>query len=229
VSTRSYNLGVIKPVAQGEGGLEPSRLFDSTQRPLTVLGAGGFGGPSPGLRLQRGGATVIDIQPGTSKGGRVPGMAVAGNRRNRAGTFRTLTAGATMRSGKASVAVRHSFASAAFETSYRVRRGAGTSATLRMPVWGSGSKIELLRGAELRGKKIVRTSGAILFRGTTPDGGVMLVAYRGVPSNARLVVVRHGRSSRAPQGARELRIRFRVPASTTIKRRVAIVANAPQR
>ncbi len=229
VSTPSYNLGVIKPVAQGEGGLEPSRLFDSTQRPLTVLGAGGFGGPSPGLRLQRGGSTVLDDQPGTQAGGRVPGMSVAGNRRNRAGTFKTLTAGGTMRSRKASIAVRHTFARTAFETNYRVRRGAATSVTLRMPVWGAGSTIEMLRGAEVNGKRITRKSGALLMRGTTIDGGVMLVSFRGVPAKATIVVVRHGKSARAPQGARELRIRFRASASMGIKRRVAVVAAAPQR
>ena len=229
VSTPSYNTAVIKPVAQGEGGLEPSRLFDSSQRPLTVLGAGGFGGPAPGLRLQRGGATVLDVQPGTQVSRRVPSIAVAGNRRNRAGTFSKLTARGTVRTKNAAIAVRHLFTSTAIETTYRVKRGPGSSITLRMPVWGSDSTIEMLRGAEVNGKRITRKSGALLMRGTTIDGGVMLVSFRGLPAKATVVVVRHGRSSRAPQGARELRIRFKAKASTTIRRRIAVVAGAPQK
>ncbi len=229
VSTPSYNTAVIKPVAQGEGGLEPSRLFDSTQRPLTVLGAGGFGGPAPGLRLQRGGATVLDDQPGTQVSGRVPSVSVAGNRKNRAGTFDKLTAGGTVRTKKSAIGVRHLFSRTAIETTYRVKRGAGTSITMRMPVWGSAAAIELLRGAEVNGKRIKRKPGALLMRGTTIDGGVMLVSFRGLPSRATIVVVRHGRSSRAPQGARELRIRFKASARMTIKRRIAVVASAPQR
>lgn len=229
ISTPSYNTAVIKPVAQGEGGLEPSRLFDGTQRPLTVLGAGGFGGPAPGLRLQRGGATVLDDQPGTQINGRVPSISVAGNRRNRAGTFGELSASGTVRTSKSSIQVRHTFERAGIETNYRVRRGKATSVTLRMPVWGSNSTIELLRGAKIDGKRIVRTSGAILMRGTTPDGGTMLVSYRGLPAKATIVVVRHGRSSRAPQGARELRIRFKAKASMSIRRRIAVMVAAPQR
>lgn len=229
ISTPSYNAAVIKPVAQGEGGLEPSRLFDATQRPLTVLGAGGFGGPAPGLRLQRGGATVLDDQPGTQVNGRVPSISVAGNRRNRAGTFGELSASGTIRTKKSSIQVRHTFERAGIETNYRVRRGKATSITLRMPVWGSDSTVELLRGARINGKRITRTSGAILMRGTTPDGGSMLVSYRGLPAKATIVVVRHGRSSRAPQGARELRIKFKAKASMSIRRRIAVMVNAPQR
>ncbi len=40
ISTPSYNTAVIKPFAQGEGGLDLVRLFDARQRPLTTLGRG---------------------------------------------------------------------------------------------------------------------------------------------------------------------------------------------
>ncbi len=229
VSTRAYNLAIIKPVSQGEGGFEPTRLFDAQQRPLTVLAAGGFGGPSPGLRLQRGGSTVLENQPGTQASRPVPGMSVARNRRNRAGAFSTLTAGAKLRSGKASIAVQHTFKGSAFSTKYKLSRGAATTVTMRLPVWGRDSTIDLLRGAQIRGKRIVRTSGAILIRGTTPSGGVMLVAFRGIPDSASVVVVRHNRSSRAPDGAREIRLRFKAAKGMTLTRRIAVVANAPQR
>ncbi|MDO9356219.1 MAG: hypothetical protein Q7T55_21150, partial [Solirubrobacteraceae bacterium] len=229
ISTPSYNLAVIKPVSQGEGGLEPTRLFDARQRPLTVLGAGGFGGPSPGLRLQRYGSTVLEDQPGTQKGRAVPGMSVAGNRRNRSGLFKTMKAGGTMRAGSASIAAEHTFARDAIETKYKVSRGAATSITMRMPVWGRESTVDLLRGARVSGKRIIRTSGAILIRGTTSDGGVMLVAFRGIPNRASIVVVRHDKSSRAPQGARELRITFKADKGMTLERRIAVVAAAPDR
>ena len=227
ISTPAYNTAVVRPAGQGEGGLEPTRLFDSRQRPLTTLAAGGFGGPSLGLRLARGGSTVLEDQPGTLTRGRVPGMSVGGAHRNRAGTFTSLTAGATIRDGKASVAVQHRFRGAAVETKFRVVRGAGTNITLRIPVWGRDSTIELLRGGAVDGKQLKRTDGAILMRGTTPAGAVMLVAVRGVPRRATLVVVRHGRSSRAPSGARELRIRFKAAKVMRLERRIAVVASAP--
>jgi hypothetical protein len=224
ISTPSYNLAVIKPVAQGEGGLEPTRLFDGDQRPLTELGAGGFGGPAPGLVLQRGGSVVLDDQSGTQKLGRVPGLSVQDNHRDRAGEFSTLTAGGTIRNGAASISVQHKFTRVAIETKYKLSRGSATSATLRLPVWGSTSSIDLIRGAKVRGKRISRTSGSILIRGTTKDGAVMLASFAGVPNNATIVIVRHGKSSRAPKGARELRIRFRAAKGMTIKRRIAVVA-----
>jgi hypothetical protein len=230
ISTPSYNLAVIKPVAQGEGGLEPTRLFDGNQRPLTVLGAGGFGGPAPGLSLARGGSVVLDDQPGTQKLGRVPGLSVSSKVRNRSGEFSTtLTAGGTVRNGGASISVQHTFRRAAIETKYKLSRGSATSATLRLPVWGSGSSIDLIRGAKVTGKRINRTSGSLLIRGTTPDGGVMLASFAGIPNNATIVIVRHGHSARAPKGARELRIRFKAAKGMTIKRRIAIVTDAPAR
>jgi hypothetical protein len=156
-------------------------------------------------------------------------MSVAGNRRNRAGLFTTMRAGATIRNGSASIAAEHSFARDAIETKYKISRGAATSITMRMPVWGKDSTVDLLRGARVSGKQIIRTSGAMLIRGTTPDGGVMLVAFRGIPNKASIVVVRHNKSSRAPKGARELRIKFKADKGMTLERRIAVVAAAPER
>lgn len=229
ISTPSYNGAVIKPVAQAEGGLDLSRLYDARQRPLTTLGAGALLGAAPGIRLRRGDAAVLDIQPGTQTRWRVPAIN-AGNRRNSAGTFGTLVATGTMRRGKARVDVRHVFATDTITTTYRLTRGAATAATLRMPVWGRRSTIQIVRGGRISGRKLVRQgSGSLLFRMITPEGGTMLVAFRGVPREARLRVVGIGRGARTPVGARELRIEFRADRGMTLQRRIAVVAAAPLR
>lgn len=227
ISTPSYNTAVIKPVAQAEGGLDLSRLFDSRQRPLTTLGAGSLLGAAPGLRLGRGSAAVLDNQPGTQTRWRVPGIA-AGLHRNRSGTFRTLIASGAMARGGARIGVRHAFATDTITTTYRISRGAATNVTLRMPVWGRGSTIQIVRGGKVSGRRFVRTgSQALLFRMITPEGGTMLVAFRGVPRRAEISTVRFGKGARTPQGARELRIRFRADRGMTLTRRLAVVAAAP--
>lgn len=227
ISTPSYNAAVIKPVAQAEGGLDLSRLFDARQRPLTTLGAGSLLGAAPGVRLGRGGASVLDNQPGTQTRWAVPGIA-AGQRRNRSGTFDTLIASGAMSRGGARIATRHAFAKDTITTTYRLSRGAATNVTLRMPVWGRSSTIQILRGGKLSGRRFVRTgNAALLFRMITPEGGTMLVAFRGVPRRAQISTVRFGRGARTPQGARELRIRFQADRGMTLTRRLAVVAAAP--
>lgn len=231
ISTPAYNAAIVRPAGQNQGGLEPVRLFDAQQRPLTVLTAGSFYGPAPGIRLARGGSTILDDQPGTQlRGASIPGPVVAPGFKNNAGLFRTLTARGTIRRGTASISVATRFDQTSIETTYRVTRGTGQTLTLRIPVWGATSTIDLLKGLQLRGKRIARHGdGAVLVRGTTPDGGVMLIAFRGIPRQARVVVVAHPKSASAPKGARELRIRFRAKAHTTVRRRIAVVAGAPLR
>lgn len=225
ISTTRYNTAVIRPVTQAEGGVDLVRLFDGAQRPLMTLGGGSSSGAATGLRLTRGGAPVLDLQTGSNWRWRVPSTSVSPGRRNRSGTFGSLTATAAMRNrdAKASISVRHRFTTTAIETSYAIRRGKATAATVRVPVWGAGSTIELLRGAVVRGKQVRRTSGALLIRATTPDGARMLVSLRGVPSRARIVVTRYRRSGKAPDGARELRIRFALRDNRRITRRIAVL------
>ncbi len=164
VSTPSYNTAVIKPVAQAEGGLDLSRLFDSRQRPLTTLGAGSLLGAAPGLRLARGNAAVLDDQPGTQTRWAVPGIA-AGSRRNRSGTFTSMVASGVMRRGKASIAVRHAFTRDAIATTYKLSRGAATNVTLRMPVLGC---VEHHRGAPRGDRDTSRPAPERLERDAVP-------------------------------------------------------------
>jgi hypothetical protein len=227
ISTPSYNTAVIKPVAQAEGGLDLSRLFDSRQRPLTTLGAGSLLGAAPGVRLGRGEAGVLDIQPGTQTRWAVPAIA-AGSHRNRSGTFTTFVASSAMRRDEARIDVRHAFTRDAIATTYKISRGSATNVTLRMPVWGLRSTIQAVRGATISGRRFVRRgNSAILMRMITPEGGTMLVAFRGVPRKAEMSVVRYRNGARTPQGARELRIRFKADRGMTVRRRIAVVAAAP--
>lgn len=229
VSTPDYNLGIVRPAGQLQGGLEPARLFDSRQRPLTVLTAGAVRGPAPGLRLSRDGATVIDDQPGDQgRAGRIPGISVDGWRRNNAGTFTALSAHGAINRGKARVAVRHRFSRSAIETTYSLTRGNANTVTLRLPVWGRTSTLEFRQGVRSSGRRIVRHgNGRMLVRARTPDGAVMFAAFGGVPRDAQIAIVGYGPSATAPQGARELRIRFRPAKRDRVTRRIAVVADAP--
>ena len=231
ISTARYNTAVIRPVSQHEGGIDIVRLFDGQQRPLMTLGGGSASGAATGVRLTSSGTPALDTQTGSNWRWRVPAMNVAGNRRNRAGTFTVLSAGATMRSArkhKASVRISHRFSYSAIETDFRIRRGNATDATVRVPLWGSQSTIEVVKGARRQGKQVRRTSGTLLLRMHTLDGARMLVALRGIPSRATIVVARHRRSAKAPAGAQELRVRFRLRGQTTkIQRRIAVVPASP--
>lgn len=229
VSTPSYNTAVIQPAGQDQGGIEPVRLFNGQQRPLMVLNASSFRGAAPGVRLTRNGKTIADSQPGAQeRAGKVPPISVAKARRNRSGEFVQLNAEASVRTANSTITAKHNFTSEAIATEYRIRRGGADSITLRLPVWGRGSKIEFLRGVTVSGSQLLRRGeGPILVRCTTTDGAVMFASFRKVPADAVIAVLGREADGSSPQGARELRIRFRTKEKIVeLGRRIAVVHEA---
>ncbi|MDQ8044017.1 MAG: hypothetical protein REI11_05395 [Patulibacter sp.] len=95
ISTPDYNTAILRSAIDPEGGLEPTRLFDGLQRPLTTLAADAFNGPAPGLRLTRGGGTILETQPGHGTSFKAPFVSVSAAHRNTSGQFQALGASNT--------------------------------------------------------------------------------------------------------------------------------------
>ncbi|MEH3053425.1 MAG: hypothetical protein PGN13_05355 [Patulibacter minatonensis] len=228
ISTPSYNTAVIKPVSQGEGGLDLVRLYDSRQRPAHqprrrfAHRRGARHPPRPRRRSRaRQPARHADPVAGARDRRRLQAQHVGhlhDPHRERPDDGRQ---GDDRHPATRSAATR----SRRPTRSPAARRRTSRSAC---PCGGRAARFALLRGGRTSGRRFLRTgTSALLFRFVTPDGGTMLVAFRGVPRRAELSVVRHARGARTPYGARELRIRFKADRGMTLKRRIAVVAAAP--
>ncbi len=65
------------------------------------------------------------------------------------------------------------------------------------------------------------------MRCTTTDGAVMFASFRKVPADAVIAVLGREADGSSPQGARELRIRFRTKEKIVeLGRRIAVVHEA---
>jgi hypothetical protein len=223
VSTPVYNTAVLRKGSGPEGGLEPTRLFDGLQRPLTLLASDSTEGPAPGLRLTRAGSTVVDTQPGSSHQKlRAPYISVSPARRNQSAPFTQLSGSGTVRRGKTSVSVRELFSHGAITTSYGIHRGKSTTALLRMPVWGRDSTVVPVDGAYSNFRR--SDNGRLAFRATTQAGASMTIAFTGVPQSATIAVVPYRPSARAPSGVRQIQIRFKTGGTTRVARRITVDA-----
>jgi hypothetical protein len=240
ISTPKYNTAIVRAGVGPEGGLEPTRLFDGEQRPLTLLGSSGLDGPSPGLKLTRGGGTLLDTQPGTKHSLHASFIGVSGSHRNRSAQFTTMSAGGTVvgaitraPTGKgkgkgkarprASVRVSQAFKTGQIKTHYSIRRGTATSTMLRMPIWNQDSEVLAQKGVRASNGNFWRDgSGTIRFKAITPAGGTMTVAFYGVPASAAIHVVNKKPMPRAPSGTRQIEIQFRSTASTQITRTITV-------
>jgi hypothetical protein len=226
ISTTNYNTAVLRKGPGPEGGLEPTRLFDGLQRPLTLLASDGTQGPAPGLKLSRAGSTLLDTQPGSShKKLRAPYIRVSGSRVNRSGQFDQLTGSGVVRRGKTSVSVRQLFSRGSITTSYGIHRGRSTTALLRMPVWGRSSTVVPVDGAAANLRRT--DDGRLAFQATTQAGATMTIAFTGVPASASIAIVPYRPTARAPSGVRQIQIRFRTGGVTHVARRITVDAPPP--
>lgn len=223
VTTPTYNAGFVREGPTIEGGLEPSRLFDGLQRPLTVLLADGIAGAAPDLRVVRGGVVVADSQPGHDHALPVAGpLGVSPWRVNRSANYPNgFAARGTAAGASASITVLHRFTSGSITTRYVVHGAGGARVVLRLPVWDTRSRIEPVDGAT-RGWR--RTSGPLRIAVTTTQGASMQVTFRGLPRTARLMVVRGRPSGRAPRGTRTLVISLPGAAAHGLERRMVVAA-----
>lgn len=221
ITTNDYNTAILRAGTGEEGGLEPTRLFDGAQRPLTVLQADAFVGPAPGLRLLRGTSRVLaDTQPGRNHG--LPltsAMAVPAARVNRTDRFASYVAVGRTASKGARIGVVHQFSGHRIRTRYEIRRGKATRFVLRFPFWGADSDVEILRGAT---PELQRTSGVLRVRATTASGAVLTATFAGIPRSARIQLSRTRVTGRAPVGTRYLTVVGSVRGVRTLTRDLAV-------
>ena len=222
ISSRRYNLGIVRAGPGLEGGLEPTRLFDGRQRPLTVLGADGLVGPAPDVRLLREGKVLAGTQPGHTHALPARFVAVGGALRNRTAARATASASGATSSGPDRVTVSHRFTAFRIDTRYVVRRKQATKVVLRMPVWGDEAQLSFVAGTTATSGGWRATGSAIELQATTTAGAAMTVRYTGVPAGAQLRVVASSRDGRAPAGTRTVVITAPAAKVRAVTREIAV-------
>jgi hypothetical protein len=220
VTTSRYATAIVRPWSGlRSGGVEPSRLIDSSGRALTGLGGATAG--TLALTLTAGGTQVLTTQPGRYRSSqsrlRVPKGVV-----DRSATLRKpLKVTATDAAASVALDLEHRFDTKSITTRYRLdnRRKQRVEATLRVPTYGSR-----VSGSLRVGQQISRSTLQRGLKVTSPDGGRFTVRFAGLPKAARGKVVRGTTQVGNPDPGPELRISFRLPKNKTTIRRTLIVA-----
>lgn len=222
VSSRRYSLGIVRAGPGLEGGLEPTRLFDGRQRPLTVLGADGLVGPAPDVRLLRQGKVLAATQPGHTHALPARFVGVRPGLRDRTAARAAVGASGVTSGGPDRVSVLHRFTQYRVETRYVVRRKLATKVVLRLPVWGDQAQLSLLAGTTgVRGGWRA-TGQPVELQATTSAGAAMTVRYTGIPAGAQIRVVPSSRDGRAPAGTRTVVITASAAKVRTVRREIAV-------
>lgn len=220
VTTSRYATAIVRPWSGlRSGGIEPSRIIDSSGRALTGLGGATAG--TLALTLTAGGGQVMTTQPGRYRSSqsklRVPKSVV-----DRSATLRTpLKVTATDSAASVALDLEHRFATKSIATTYRLdnRRKQRVEATLRVPTYGSR-----ISGSLRVGQQVSRSTLQRGLKITSPDGGRFTVRFSGLPTAARARVVRGTEQVGNPDPGPELRISFRLPKNKTSIRRTLTVA-----
>lgn len=226
-STPVYN-GAILPTraGQSQGGIEPVRLFDGEQHPLTSLGGRGTG--SLGLSIVKNGVARTDTEPASPTRQTTHDVRLVGKAPDTASSFGSsmeVTANASSTGGR--IELRHRLTTDSIDTTYRLSRvEKGSQISLRVPVWGQSSKLEIVRGAVRKGGRWVRTGKPLRMRGATPEGGSFTVEFGGIPSGARIGIVTVRPDGWRPHGARQLVVTFQAPKDATGKNTQAKITRA---
>ncbi|MDQ8043038.1 MAG: hypothetical protein AAGC46_12570 [Solirubrobacteraceae bacterium] len=213
-STPVYNGGVLSPRGgQSQGGLEPVRLFDGQQRPLTALGGRGTG--SLGLSISQGGVIKTDTEPAAPSRQTTTDVSLVAKSPNTAASFgKSFEMTGHVSSLKGRVDVRNTFTASHIGTVYRLSNLAKkTKIALRVPVWGAKSQIAITGGAVLRNGTWHRNGNPLKMTGTTPEGGLFAVQFGGLPRSAKISIVDVRPDSWRPDGARQLVVVFDAPSS----------------
>ncbi len=224
LSSRRYNLAVVRAGPGLEGGLEPTRLFDARQRPLTVLGADGLVGPAPDVRLLREGKVLVSTQPGHTHRLKARFVGVPAALRNRTAARGSASAAGTTSSGPDRVSVFHQFTIGRIQTRYVVHRKRATRVVLRLPVWGDRAEIQFAQGATRSRGGWRADGGALEFQAYTTAGAAMTVRYAGLASGAQVRVVASPRGGRAPAGTRTVVITSPAAKTRTVTRTIEVSA-----
>lgn len=213
-STPYYN-GAILPTraGQSQGGIEPVRIFDGEQRPLTTLGGRGTG--SLGVAIVKGGTVRVDTQPATPGRQKTRDVKLDGRKPDSASAFtKPIEVTASVEAADGRISARHRLSGSGIRTTFsfsKVHKKARIS--FRIPVWGADAKLAISSGAIRRGGTWQRTGGTIVFNATTNGGARMQVQLAGVPKKAEMAFVTVRPDSYRPIGAHELVVVFAAPES----------------
>lgn len=206
ITTDAYNTAIIRSGPSEEGGLEPTRLYDGKQRPLTVLMGDAFAGPTPGVRLLKGKSRVLaDTQPGHDHGlPTTSAMGVPAQRVNRTARYSAYAAVGRTADQGTRITVTHHFSTTRIRTSYALHPGQATRFVIRFPFWGADADVKVLGGATA---DLARTTGALRFGVTTAAGARYTVSFGGIPSShVDLRLTTTAPTGRAPDGTRSLQV-----------------------
>lgn len=211
-STPRYN-GAILPTraGQSQGGIEPVRLFDAEQNPLTSLGGRGTG--SLGLSVIKDGRVMLDTEPATPTRQNTRDVRLSDDPPNTAASFgNPVDTTAKASAGVAKLELRHRFTSDQIVTTYRVAKlQKQARVALRVPVWGQDARIRVKRGAVLKGGRWVRTTKPLELEAKTSRGAGFTVRFAGIPANARLAFLVVRPDGYRPLGARQVVVSFARP------------------
>ncbi|MDO9355425.1 MAG: hypothetical protein Q7T55_17120 [Solirubrobacteraceae bacterium] len=217
-STPVYN-GAILPgrAGQSQGGLEPVRLFDGEQRPLTALGGRGTG--SLGLSIVKDGRITVDTEPATPGRQTTTDVAIVGKPENTASAFGSpVEVRGVAKAGGGRIAVRQLLTTDRIESTYEVSKiEKGSRVAVRVPVWDQNSRIDITSGAVLKGGRWVRTKKPLQMTGVTPDGGRFVATFSGIPRSAELAITTVRPDGYRPRGARQLLVVFGRPKTGDVR------------
>lgn len=213
-STPSYNGAVLPTRAgQAQGGLEPVRLFDGEQHPLTSLGGRGTG--SLGVSILKDGRIRLDTQPGAPGRQRTNDVRLSGKPANTASSFGSpvdVRGKASSSAGR--IELRHRLDAESISTTYRLSKiEEGSRLALRMPVWGQDASVQIAGGAIRQGNRWVRTSKPLVMKARTKEGGTFSTTFWGVPKTAEIAVTTVRPDGFRPRGAKQLVVVFPRPKS----------------
>ena len=228
LSSRRYNTAIVRTGPGLEGGLEPTRLFDGRQRPLTVLGADGLDGPALDLRLLREGKVLAATQPGHTHALPARFVGVRPGLQNRTAARTGAAAAGTTSSGPDRVSVLHRFTAGRIETRYVVRRNRATRVVLRLPVWGDHAEVLFARGATPASGGWRTDGGTLELTATTTAGAALSARFDGLPRGAEIRSVASSRSGRAPAGTRTVVVAVPAAKVRTVTRTLVVAPAATE-
>lgn len=233
ISTLRYSTGmVLRHPTDDIGGIEMSRLFAGQGSP--VSGIGGSSRSAFGLDVVSGGLKVLDTQPGRRAaiaGSQSLAVTVDGQAATRGVLAAPLRVVGRTENGSGSIVVDQRFAEDAIDVQRFVRSKRSGLATARLPAWGSGATVTIVRDdgkLERLTSKAVSAEGVegLLVRGAR--GGYRVGLCR-LPEAARLRLSTVAPVATSPSTKRVAQVLFPVTggASRRIDLRLTPTVEAP--
>ena len=204
-----YSTAISPTATTSGGGVEPAWILDARNRQLGALGGGGDG--SLGLRIVRGGRTVLDTQPGVPEdvAEALPTLRPV---RGQADAYT-----ATIERPAARVVVSHRFAADRIVTRYVITpRRPGARVAVRIPSSGRDGRVDCVASDDApRQPGCPRGSD---YRVRSDHHARMRVRLQGLPARAVAETARPRRRSAAPRPGQQVEVVFALRGRTEIVR-----------